>query len=152
MLKQIMIKDSQTGLYCKEYFNEFLALEKKRCKRSKDDGLLMLADLSDYTEEIDRQKIAQSMMHALSRVIRDTDVKGWYVDGLIIGVIFTEMTRTETTSKLAQRYVVGKCLSCLKSSLGLEAFSRIQIRWQSPYSEHIHKISTSGKVGSKKQT
>jgi hypothetical protein len=145
-----MIKDSQTGLYYKEYFNEFLTLEKKRCKRLKDDGLLMLADLSDYTEEIDRRKIAQSMMYAFSGVIRDTDVKGWYVDGLIIGVIFTEMTRKEATSKLSQRYVVSKCLSCLKSSLGLEAFSRIQIHWQPPYSERIHKISPSGKVGSKK--
>ncbi len=111
----------------------------------------MIADLSDFTEEIDRRKIAQSMMHALSGLIRDTDVKGWYVDGLIIGVIFTEMTRTETTSKLAKRYVVGKCLSCLKFSLGLEAFSRIQFRWQSPCSERIHKISISGEVGSKKQ-
>lgn len=96
-------------------------------------------------------KIAQSMMDALSGVIRDTDVKGWYVDGLIIGIIFTEMARTETTSKLAQRYVIGKCLSCLKSSLSLEVFSRIQIRWQPPYSERIHKISTAGMVGSEKQ-
>jgi len=51
-----MIKDSQTRLYDKEYFNEFLSLEKKRRKRSKDEGLLMIADLSVFTEEIDRRK------------------------------------------------------------------------------------------------
>ena len=59
---QILLKDSQTGLYNAEYFNEFLALEKKRCERSEDPAYLMLADLSAFTDVFERLNIAQSMM------------------------------------------------------------------------------------------
>jgi hypothetical protein len=137
-----MVKDSQTGLYPEKYFNEFLAFEKKRCERSEDPVFLMLADLSAFTDESKRQKIAQSMMDALSAVTRDTDVKGWHVDGLVMGIIFTEMAYQGTTSKMVQRYVASKCLWSLKSHLGEEAFSRIQIRWQQLHSEHIPEIHT----------
>ena len=94
-----MVKDSQAGLYPEKYFNELLTLEKKRRKRSEESAFLMLADLSAFTDESERQKIAQSMMDVLSNVIRDTDVKGWHVDGLVIGIIFTEMAYKGATSK-----------------------------------------------------
>ena len=128
---QGMLIDSQTGLYPEKYFNELLTLEKKRRKRSEESALLMLADLSAFTDESERQKIAQSMMDALSAVTRDTDIKGWYVDGLVIGIMFTEMAGKAAVSRFAQRNVVNKCLGCLQSHLGVEKFSRIQIRWQS---------------------
>ena len=86
-----IVKDSQTGLYPEKYFNELLTLEKKRRKRSEDPAFLMLADLSAFTDESERQKITQSMMDVFSNVIRDTDVKGWHVDGVVMGIIFTEM-------------------------------------------------------------
>jgi hypothetical protein len=143
-----MPRDSQTGLYDKEYFNEFLALERKRCTRSEDPALLMLADLSTFTDVSERQKVAKSMMDALSDVTRDTDVKGWHVDGLVIGIIFTEMANKEVTSPMVQRYVASKCLWRLKSYLGMETFSRIQISWQPLHSEHIHEIHSVSKVNS----
>jgi hypothetical protein len=140
-----MVKDSQAGLYPEKYFNELLTLEKKRRKRSEESAFLMLADLSAFTDESERQKIAQSMMDVLSNVIRDTDVKGWHVDGLVIGIIFTEMAYKGATSKMVQRYVASKCLWHLKSDLGAETFSRIQIRWQPLHSEHISKIHSASK-------
>ena len=145
-----MVKDSQTGLYPEKYFNELLTLEKKRRMRSGDPALLMLADLSAFTDESERQKIAQSMMDVFSEVTRDTDVKGWHVDGLVIGIIFTEMASKEATSAMVQRYIASKCLWHLKSHLGTEAFSRIQIRWQQLHSEHIPEIHTV-KVSSEQQ-
>ena len=75
-----MLRDSQTGLYNEEYFNELLALEQKKCERSKSPVFLMLADLSAFADLSERQKIARSMMEVLSHAIRDTDVKGWHVD------------------------------------------------------------------------
>ena len=145
-----MVKDSQTGLYPEKYFNELLTLEKKRRKRSEDPAFLMLADLSAFTDESERQKLAQSMMDVFSNVIRDTDVKGWHVDGVVIGIIFTEMAYKGATSKMVQRYVASKCLWSLKSHLGVEAFSRIQIRWQQLHSEYISEIHTV-KVSSEQQ-
>jgi hypothetical protein len=123
-----MLRDSQTGLYHEEYFKEFLALEEKRCERSKDPVFLMLADLSAFIDIQERQKIAKSMTEVLSDATRDTDVKGWHVDGLVMGIIFTEMTSKEATSPFA--HVVNKCLGRLGSYLGVERLSRIQISWQ----------------------
>jgi hypothetical protein len=139
-----MLKDSQTGLYCEEYFNELLTLEKKRCKQSERPVLFMLADLSAFTDVSERQKIAQSMMDALSYVTRDTDVKGWHVDNLVIGIMFTEITSKETTSSLALRRIANKCSRRLEYSLGAKDYSRIHITWQLLHSGHIldiHKIS-----------
>jgi hypothetical protein len=128
---QIMLRDSQTGLYREEYFKEFLALAKKRFERSEGPAFLMLADLSAFTDVSERQKVAKSMIDSLSAVTRDTDVKGWFVEGLVIGIMFTEMAGKAAISRFAQRKVVNKCLGCLQSHLGVKTFSRIQISWQS---------------------
>jgi hypothetical protein len=100
----------------------------------------MLADLSAFADVSERQKVATSMMDVFSEVTRDTDVKGWHVDGLVIGIMFTEMAHKEATSPMVQRYVASKCLSRLKSYLGVKTFSRIQISWQPLHSGHILDI------------
>jgi len=141
-----MLRDSQTGLYREEYFNEFLALEMKKGELSEDPALLMLADLSAFADVSERQKVATSMMDALSEVTRDTDVKGWHVDSLVIGIMFTEMANKEAASPMVQRYVASKCLSRLKSYLGVKTFSRIQISWQPLKGEHIREIHNANKL------
>jgi hypothetical protein len=125
-----MLRDSQTGLYHEEYFNEFLSLEKKRCERSKAPVFLMRADLSAFADPSERQKIAKSIMKVLSGATRDTDVKGWHVDGVVIGIMFTETTGKETTSTLASRHIANEWLGRLRPYLGKERSSRIQISWQ----------------------
>jgi len=120
-----MPRDTETGLYHEEYFNEFLALEEKRCERSDSAVFLMLADFSAFVDMYERQKIAKSMMDAISDVTRDTDVKGWHIDGLVMGIMFTEITGREATA-----HVVDKCLGSLSSHLGMDRLSRIQISWQ----------------------
>jgi hypothetical protein len=123
-----MLRDSQTGLYNEEFFNELLALEKKRCEDSKDPVCLITADLSSFVDIHERQKITKSMADALSNVTRDTDIKGWHVDGLVMGIMFTEMTGKEATSPFA--HVVSKCIGSLAFHLGMERLARIQISWQ----------------------
>ena len=125
-----MLRDSQTGLYHEKYFNELLVLEKKRCERSKNPVFLMLADLSAFAGVSERRKVAKSMMEVLSDATRDTDVKGWHVDGLVFGSIFTEMTGKHAVSSFPPRHITHRCLERLGSYLGVEKFSRIQISWQ----------------------
>lgn len=134
-----MLRDSQTGLYHEKFFNELLELEKNRCGRSESLVLLMLADLSDFTDVSEREKIAKSIMDALSKVTRNTDVKGWHVEGLVVGIMLTEMGNTPT-SPYSQSHIENKCLRCLRSHLGLEWSSRIQISWQLLHSGHILDI------------
>lgn len=144
-LDQIVMKDTETGLYNAEYFNEFHALEKKRCERSEDPAYLMLADLSAFTDVSERINIAQSMMGVFSEVTRDTDIKGWHVDSSVIGIIFTEMTGKEATSLPALRRIANKCLWLLQTNLGVETISRIQIIWQSLQSGRTLEIHQANK-------
>ena len=139
-LDHIMSRDSQTGLYYEEYFNELLALEKKRCEGSKDPACLILADLSSFVDAHERQKIAKSITEILSDTTRDTDIKGWHAHGLVIGIIFTETACEESTSSFVQRLITNRCLGRLCSHLGGERFSRIQISWRSFQSERIPEV------------
>jgi hypothetical protein len=143
---QIMLRDRRTRLYHEEYFNELVALEKKRCERSEGSVLLMLADLSAFTDLSKRQEVVRSMMDVLSDVTRDTDVKGWHVDGLVIGIMFTEMGDKEGTLRLARRHITKKCSRRLQSHLGVENYSRIQITWQSIQGGRILEIQRVSKV------
>lgn len=137
---RIMLKDSLTGLYNEWCFNEFLDLEKKRCKRSEDPSFLMLADLSKFTDAPERKNIAKSMTGVFSEVTRDTDIKGWHVDGSVIGIMFTEMAGKEADARLILKRIANKCLWRLESDLGIEKSSHIQISWQSLKDERIFKI------------
>jgi len=147
MQDKIVLKDSLTGLYNDGCFDEFLNLEKRRCKRSEDPEFLMLADLSKFTDVSERKNIAKSMMEVFSEVTRDTDIKGWHVDGLVIGILFTEMAGKEADARLILKHIANKCLWKLESNLGKEKSSRIQISWQSLKGERIfkiHKVSSFG--------
>ena len=105
----------------------------------------MLADLSAFVDVSERQKIAKSMTEVLSDATRDTDVKGWHVDGLVMGIMFTEMTCEEASPSMVKRYVANKCLRSLESHLGMERFSRIQVSLQPLHSEHTSKIHSASK-------
>ena len=109
-----MLRDSQTGLYHEECFNEFLSLEKKRCERSKEPVFLMRADLSAFADASERQKVAKSIMQVLSGATRDTDVKGWHVDGLVMGIMFTETTGKEAPLSFAPIHIANKWLARLR--------------------------------------
>lgn len=137
---KITLKDNMTGLYNELCFNDFLNLEIKRCKRSEDPAFLMLADLSKFTDVSERKNIAKSMMEVFSEVTRDTDIKGWHVGGLVIGIIFTEMAGKEADARLILKHIADKCLWKLESNLGKEKSSCIQISWQSLKGERIFKI------------
>jgi hypothetical protein len=136
---QVMLRDSQTGLYSEQCFNEFLTIEKKRCERSEGQELLMLANLSSFNDITERQNIAKSAMDILSDITRDTDIKGWHVEGLVIGILFTEIGNEETIAFTLRR-ISNKCLRRLQSQLGEEILSRIQINWLSLQSGRIHEF------------
>jgi lipopolysaccharide/colanic/teichoic acid biosynthesis glycosyltransferase len=82
--------DGDGCLYCEEYFNETLSLERKRTERSRRPLQLMLMDVEKIHDRDERQDAIKRISRVLSSVTRDTDVKGWYKKGAVMGVIFTE--------------------------------------------------------------
>ncbi len=59
------------------------------------------------------------MMEVLSEVTRDTDIKGWHVDDLVIGIIFTEMAG-KVDARLIPKHIANKCLWKLESTWAKE--------------------------------
>jgi lipopolysaccharide/colanic/teichoic acid biosynthesis glycosyltransferase len=82
-------KDS--GLYDEQTFLEMLRLERKRTERCRRPFLLMLLDLSGFTDISERREIARKTVCRLCPLTRETDIKGWYKHDSVFGVIFIEI-------------------------------------------------------------
>jgi len=68
-------------------FNKMLCIERKRAERSGGRFVLMLLECKKSAVP----GITTRVLHSLYHCVRDTDVTGWYRDGQIIGVIYTEI-------------------------------------------------------------
>jgi len=73
----------------------------------------MLLDISCLMEE-EHKKIIIKVVSSLSDILRETDIKGWYAESGIIGVIFTEMTSLEAS---AIEEIFRKIRGCLSDIL-----------------------------------
>jgi lipopolysaccharide/colanic/teichoic acid biosynthesis glycosyltransferase len=73
-----------------QLFLKLLCLERKRAERSGRRFVLMLLEPGRLLQSA-KAPIMQNVMLAISQSTRDTDLKGWYKDGAIVGVIFTEV-------------------------------------------------------------
>ena len=82
---------SELGLLTQQLFTKMLWLERKRTERSRRGFVLMLLDPGDLLNHASRDKSLGKILAALGQSVRDTDITGWYKDGGILGVIFTEL-------------------------------------------------------------
>jgi len=94
--------------YEESHFNEMLNLEKKRSQRSMRPLMLMRLDISGLMEPNPadaRRKVKQ----ALASGIRETDIRGWYKRGAVVGIVFTEIqSATPQVRELLIRRVMAK--------------------------------------------
>jgi lipopolysaccharide/colanic/teichoic acid biosynthesis glycosyltransferase len=78
------------GMLNQQLFLKLLCLERKRAERSGRRFVLMLLDPGKLLQSA-KARTMQNVMLAISQSTRDTDLKGWYKDGAVVGVIFTEV-------------------------------------------------------------
>jgi lipopolysaccharide/colanic/teichoic acid biosynthesis glycosyltransferase len=90
----IMREESGFGMLSQELFLKLLCLERKRTERSGRRFALMLLDTGNLLKAAKTPLLA-NILSAISQSIRDTDLKGWYKAGSVIGVIFTEIGNAE---------------------------------------------------------
>jgi lipopolysaccharide/colanic/teichoic acid biosynthesis glycosyltransferase len=90
-LQRAQIPAEAYGLLSQGLFARTLFVERKRTERSGRSFVLMLLESTRLLKpEGDRQALREVLL-ALSRSSRDTDTKGWYKEGSILGVVFTEL-------------------------------------------------------------
>ncbi|MDD5433935.1 MAG: sugar transferase [Nitrospira sp.] len=85
------LMDQNYGLYIEDYFTELLSYERKRTERSKRPFLLMLLDINGLHINNGKDGIVKKISSVLFSSTREIDVKGWYKNGSVIGVLFTEL-------------------------------------------------------------
>ena len=104
-------------------FQSMLTLERRRAERSRKPFVLMLLDAMH--EDGSAAPLLSSALKVVESNSRETDVVGWYKNGVILGVIFTEVA---TNSKeLVTETLRRKMLSGLEKEVGPEQSTNIAI-------------------------
>jgi lipopolysaccharide/colanic/teichoic acid biosynthesis glycosyltransferase len=83
--------DNGYSFYVEDYFNKLLCTERKRTERTKKQILLMLLSIKDITGIAEKKQAIKKIASVIFSSTRETDIKGWYKCGDVIGIIFTEL-------------------------------------------------------------
>lgn len=108
-----------------DLFRRFLCWERKRAERSHKSFLLMLVDAERVLQANRNQKALTRILSALSCSTRETDIAGWYREGAVLGVMFTELVWAERNA--LQNLVMAKVTDALHVWLGAEWADQIRI-------------------------
>jgi sugar transferase (PEP-CTERM system associated) len=115
---QSHLTENQCTIWAEDYFHEILSQEKRRTERSGKPVLLMLLDLKAIFTDSKAKRDICSDIAFLSSATRDSDIKGWYEYGSIMGVIFTEIG--EIDINIAKARIVQKVTEGVKNATGID--------------------------------
>jgi exopolysaccharide biosynthesis polyprenyl glycosylphosphotransferase len=122
--KKTDVLDGIQGFYDEDNFNRMLSLERKRTQRSKKPFLLMLLDVSKFVYPHTNLVFIRKIGKVLEDCVRETDVRGWYRRGKIVGVVFTDLA---SACQATRDKILGKCLQSLARSLDHRDLEKIEI-------------------------
>ena len=114
------------GILAQEPFVRMLYVERKRTERSGRGFVLMLLESAGLLRADSSEDAFDKVLAALSSSTRDTDIKGWYKDGLVIGVIFTELG-AGTDGRSVANALLTKVTEALSSALSIRQINQISL-------------------------
>ena len=106
-------------------FHRMISLERRRTSRSQKSFLLMLLDMGEHSTAKHNKISLRKILSALSSMLRETDVPGWYKEDSVIGVMFTEITPDDQNSIPAT--LMTRVSQALKSHLTQQQFRQVVI-------------------------
>jgi lipopolysaccharide/colanic/teichoic acid biosynthesis glycosyltransferase len=130
--------EDKYGFYMERYFNNLLIVERKRSERSRKHFLLMLIDISKVASN-KQPSFLRKISNVLEISTRDIDVKGWYKNKKILGIIFTE------SQMGCWKILVTKIRNNISDMLKHEIARAIEISWIDFPQEHDNQIHSEGK-------
>lgn len=107
-------------------FEELLCLERRRAERSRKPFLLMLLDLRKVLVNGNSGKIVENVWASVCSASRESDIRGWYLQGAVLGVIFVEVKADGPVP--ASDVIHAKIAAALSSRLEIQDVERIDIR------------------------
>ena len=106
-------------------FRRIFCWERKRAERSGRCFLLMLVYVEGILQGNQSEKALSEIVSALSSSTRETDLGGWYREGAMLGVIFTEVG--EGNWKELENLTSAKVIASLRSKLSPEQLDQMRI-------------------------
>jgi lipopolysaccharide/colanic/teichoic acid biosynthesis glycosyltransferase len=113
------------AILSEEAFHKMIASERKRTERSHKPFLVMLLDLGEERLTNGSTGTLGKILDVLALSTRETDAVGWYKDGLVVGVTFTELDVQERRNIL--NTMLTRVSNSLQDSLSFEQFSQVSI-------------------------
>jgi lipopolysaccharide/colanic/teichoic acid biosynthesis glycosyltransferase len=107
-------------------FDRMLYLERKRTERSRRPFLLLLLNVESLILESGKGDFIRNLETALSSSVRETDIKGWYEQGKVAGIILTELNSLD---EVVQEKILLKIQDRLVGALGPEAVEKIRVSY-----------------------
>ena len=118
-----MFQRSNEFFLSEEPFMRMLTLERKRTERSHRRFVLMLMELDHVLKNKSERGTSTEIVNALFQCTRETDIKGWYREGAVLGVIFTEIGTAD--GRTITNALLGKITKSLGSTLSIEQINEI---------------------------
>ncbi len=112
-----------------DVFRRIFCWERKRAERSGRCFLLMLVHVESILQANQSERALSEIVSALSSSTRETDLAGWYREGAILGVIFTEVR--EGNWEALENLTPAKVMASLRSKLSPGRLDQIHISFHS---------------------
>jgi lipopolysaccharide/colanic/teichoic acid biosynthesis glycosyltransferase len=110
-----------------ETFLHMLCLERKRAERSRKPFLLLLLETGKLVDGSQGAEILSKIVSALSASMRETDIRGWYEDNSVLGVIYSEIS---TNKGEARNAILTKVIASLRAGLEPKQFHQIHLSYE----------------------
>ena len=117
--------ESERTILAEEAFRRMISIERKRTERSRKPFLLMLLDRGHNNGSKKNGKALNDLVSALIASTRETDVIGWYENGVTIGVMFTDLVFDDKSAILST--MLTRVSATLRDNLTFEQFNQIGI-------------------------
>ena len=112
-------------IFNEEAFHKMISLERKRTERSHKPFLLMLLNVGDEIAADIGEGTLGKILDVLALATRDTDVVGWFKNGLVVGAMFTEIDLEE--KKHIVNTMLARVSTALQDNLSFEQFNQLAI-------------------------
>jgi len=123
-------------------FHRTISAEQRRANRSHKSFLLLLLDIGGPTISKDDQLTLGRIQSALSLKLRETDVVGWYEEGCVVGIIFTEIASHSKSSLPA--IVTARVREIVKSCIPSREFDRLSVSFHLSAEERVTEPVSQG--------
>jgi exopolysaccharide biosynthesis polyprenyl glycosylphosphotransferase len=116
-------------LLTQDMFQRFLCWERKRAERSGKCVLLMLLNAEKLLVTKQSNRLLATIVSAVSSPTRETDILGWYERNAVLGIIFTELHKSDRDR--LQNLMSAEVSARLHADLNQEEVDQIRISFHS---------------------